>query len=237
MENRPQIWNSVPVPYGADAQELIRLAGGPAPDRWAAFVALAHSGEDSALVFLRESAESSDPHVRRIAAEAIAVHQDGSNLAHAIMKLLYDSHPEVVRSACEAAGRLRLTKAHDPVARLLDSPDRATRRTAARVLRSLWIDTDFARLLQTFTSDPDSEVKKEAAWTLRATASTSTWRQLFEIWQADGLPRHRGWAAELAGAYGDKEVLPPLRGLRNDVDGHVRDRAVQAIRDIEGRVN
>jgi HEAT repeat protein len=235
MQGRPEIWNSTPVPYGADTNELIRLARGPIPDCWAAFVALAYSRDAAALVFLRECTESSDPHVRRIAVEAIGVHEDGASLAPVILKLIQDSHPPVVRSACEAAGQKRLVQTHDAVAGLLDSPDAATRRVAVRTVRLLWVAADFARVLHTFTSDSDPDVRKEAAWTLRRTASASTWRQLFETWHADTLPRHRGWAAELAGAFGDTELLPRLRGLTSDVDGHVRHRAAQAARDIQER--
>jgi HEAT repeat protein len=235
MQNRPEIWNSVPVPYSTPASELIRLARGPSPDCWAAFVALAHSRDESALAFLRESAGSTDPHVRRVAVEAMGVHQDGASLAPVVTKLIQDTHPAVVRSACEAAGRQRLLQAHDAVALLLDSSDGATRRVAAQTLRSLWLETDLARLIQTVTSDSDPEVRKEAAWTLRATATAATWRQLFEVWYADSLARHRGWAAELAGAFGDSEVLLVLGSLANDVDGHVRRQAAQAMREIVAR--
>jgi HEAT repeat protein len=203
--------------------------------RWAAFVALAHSSDRSALTFLQESAGSPDPHVRRIAAEAIGVHLEGSRLVDVILTLIADSDQIVVRSACEAAGRQRLTQAHDAIVRLLDSPDASTRGVAVRTLRSLWRETDFDRVLRTFTSDHSTEVTRDAAWTLRAFASESNWQELFAIWQADVLPRHRRWAAELAGVFGDRRFLPRLERLAEDTDGHVRHQAIQAIRDLQAR--
>ncbi len=235
MQNRPEIWNGIHVPYGASVEELVRQAQGPAPARWAAFVALAHSQDEAALAFLRESAGSADPHVRRITAEAIGAHVDGARLGATILRLLGDNHHVVVRSASEAAGRHRLAQTHDAILRLLDTTNDSTRRVAVRTLRSLWIETDFDRVLRTFMSDPAPEVRKAAAWTLRAVAAPSTWQQLFEVWQADGLPRHRGWAAELAGAFGDKQVLSQLERLSTDPDGHVRHHATQAILALEAR--
>jgi HEAT repeat protein len=235
MRNRPELWNGIQVPYGASIEELTRLTRGPAPLRWAAFVALAYTQEESALTLLRESAEASDPHVRRIAAEAIGVHLQGPRLGTVIGRLLSDSDQVVVRSACEAAARHHLMDTHAAILGLLDTPDESTRLVAVRALRDLWIQADFGRVFQAFTSDPSSEVRKEAAWTLRAGASSSTWQELFAAWHVDAIPRHRAWAAELAAAYGDKEVLPQVRRLANDVDGHVRYRATQAARDLEAR--
>ena len=73
MQNRPAVWNGVQVPYGATVEELAHLVDGPIPARWAAFVALAHTSGEPALAVLRASAESPNPHVRRIAVEAIGI--------------------------------------------------------------------------------------------------------------------------------------------------------------------
>ena len=235
MKNRPEIWNGIQVPYEMSVGELAQLAKSNAPGRWAAFVALAHSEHDTALAPLQESADSSDPHVRRIAVEALGVRPDGSRAAAVIIQLLADSHEVVVRSACEAASRQQLTEAHDAVLQLLNSSAESTRCVAVQTLRSLWRETDFDRVLRAFTSDSSSEVKREAAWTLQSVASESNWQQLFAIWQADALPRHRRWAAELAGTFGNSGFLTQLERLAQDVDGHVRDRATQAIRDLQAR--
>jgi hypothetical protein len=148
---------------------------------------------------------------------------------------LSDRDPVVVRAACQAAGRQHLVDAHDFVARLLDADDASTRAAAVGALRELWREADFERVFGAFTSDASDEVRKEAAWTLRSATSAANWRALFGIWQVDPLPRHRKWACELAAEFGGREDLPALHHLTGDVNGHVRDHAVQALREFEAR--
>src|SRR5439155_13833564 len=78
MQNRPSVWNGIPVPYVATVDELAQLIHGPGPARWAAFVAVAHTADESALALLQDSARSPDPNVRRIAVEAIGIHPQGA---------------------------------------------------------------------------------------------------------------------------------------------------------------
>ena len=236
MKNRPTTRNGIEVPYGASVDQLAGLVRGGTPERWAAFVALAHVPEESGLAILSESVRSPDPHVRRAAVEAIGVHPEGRRLSAQVCSLLSDTHDFVVRSACEAAARRRVMEAHDAILALLDAKPKSSRQTALQALRELWQDADFKRVLQAFTSETSTAVRKEAAWTLRSTVSASTWRQLFTVWCGDALPRHRGWACELAALYGSGEVLTDLERLTHDVDGHVRKVAAQAVRDIEARV-
>jgi len=235
MQNRPTTWNGVEVPYGASINQLASLVRGSTPERWAAFVALAHTPGESALTTLTDSARSSDPYARRAAVEAIGVHPEGHRLGALVCNLLSDTHDFVVRSACEAAARHRVTEAHDAVVRLLDATPEASRVAALHALRELWRDGDFERVLRAFSSATSDAVRKEAAWTLRSTASAFTWRQLFALWSEDALPRHRGWACELAATYGGPEVLTGLKRLTHDVDGHVRNVAARAVREIEAR--
>jgi hypothetical protein len=60
MLNRPTLWNGIEVPYGASVEELARWTDGPAPQRWAAFVALAHTPGDSALEPLRVPSQDTE---------------------------------------------------------------------------------------------------------------------------------------------------------------------------------
>lgn len=232
MQNRPRDWNGAVVPYGESVAELERRIDGPAPERWAALVALAHTPGDAALAVLEERAGSPEAHVRRCVAEAIGHHAEGCRLQAVICSLLVDPDPLVVRSACEAAGRQHLPEAHDSVVALLDAGAPATRMVAVRVLRELWQPCDFGRVLAVFSSDPSEAVRREAAWTLRRVADGGSWRELFERWQADPLPRHRQWACELARQFGGRELLPALEALSRDRDGHVRDHAAEAVREI-----
>ena len=233
MQNRPSVWNGIPVPYGATVDELAQLIHGPGPARWAAFVAVAHTADESALALLQDSARSPHPNVRRIAVEAIGIHPQGARLASAIRTLLTDPSPVVVRSACEAAARQRVVDAHDRMVELLDDRDDSTRAAAVQALRDLWRDADLARVLRAFSSDASVEVRKEAAWTLRSAASPSNWHELFAVWHADSMPRYRQWACELAAAFGNGGVVPDLHRLTGDPDGHVRNHAVGALRALE----
>ena len=178
MQNRPTHWNGVEVPYGTSVTELASLVQGPAPARWAAFVALAHTPGEPALAILAEHARSPDPHVRRMAVEAIGVHPDGRHMDAVVCSLLLDTHDFVARSACEAAARHRLAAAHDPIVKLLDARTESTRVAGLRALRELWRDADFERVFHAFTSETSADARSEAAWTLRLTAAESTWHRL-----------------------------------------------------------
>ena len=235
MENRPSVWDGVVVPYGESATELARRIDGPAPGRWAALVALAHTPGDAALAVLEERASSPDAHVRRGVVEAIGVHPEGRRLQAVVCALLSDRDALVVRAACEAAGRQRLLEAHDHVARLLGSGDASTRTVAVRVLPERWRSGDLDRVLEVHSSDPSEGARREAAWTLRRVADGATWRALFDRWRVDSLPRHRQWACELACEFGGGDILPALALLASDRDGHVRDHAARTMRAIEAR--
>ncbi len=156
-------------------------------------------------------------------------------MGHLVGALLSDSDSFVVRSACEAAGRQRMKDLHDSVIRLLKVTEAATRIAALHALSELWQESDFTPVLHIFTVDPSVEVRKEAAWALRSKASTSNWRPLFDLWRADGLARHRQWACELATVHGDADLLPDVRNLTGDLNGHVRSRAAEAVRALETR--
>jgi HEAT repeat protein len=198
-------------------------------------VALAHTLGEPALALLQAHARSPDPQVRRIAVEAIGVHPQGNRLDAIVCDLLSDPHGAVVRSACEAAAVKHVLAAHESIRRLIDAREESTRAASLRALRALWQESDFEPVFRALSSDASIDVRKQAAWTLQATASRSTWRPLFEAWRADALPRHRAWACELASEYGSSDVLADLHRLVGDTDGHVRERAAHAILDLETR--
>jgi HEAT repeat protein len=236
MDTRPPLWNGVQVPYGRSVEELDRLVNGREPVRWAAFVALAHHSSDAAIAVLRKQAGSNDPHVRRIAVEAIGIHPNGHFAARVACDLLCDSYAFVVRSACEAAARQQIAQAHNLIVRLLGVDDEATRETALRSVGPLWQDTDLQRVIRISRSDSSERVRRQAAWTLRAAASPTNWKSLFALWSVDSLPRHRVWACDLAGQFGNHHILRELRRLAEDFDGHVRYHAKQAIVSVENRI-
>ena len=140
--------------------------------------------------------------MRRIAVEAIGVHPEGNRLDAVLCRLLSDAHGAVVRSAIEAAAVKRVIAAHDSILRLVDAGEESTRVVSLRSLRALWQEPDFDLVFRAFSSDASTDVRKQAAWTLRSNASRATWRRLFEAWRADALPRHREWDDTGAGRRG-----------------------------------
>ena len=121
------------------------------------------------------------------------------------------------------------------IVKLLDARTESTRVAGLRALRELWRDADFERVFHAFTSETSADARSEAAWTLRSTAAESTWHRLFAVWCVDVLPQHREWACELAARYGSRDVLVDLERLTHDVDGHVREGAAQAVRELEAK--
>jgi HEAT repeat protein len=117
---------------------------------------------------------------------------------------------------------LGLAEAHDDLLALLSSREAATRQAAVGALASFWRAGDFAPVLRLSLSDPSQAVRRDAAWSLRATAGAETWRELFEVWKEDQSPRLRLWACQLAGEYGDEHMKTALEALARDQDGHVR---------------
>jgi len=181
-----------------------------------------------ALMVLREACANSDHFIRRTAIEIIGRHPGGQALRAIVLKALADPSEYVVRTACEVVAHWRCDPAHDAVTALLRDPAHATRRSAIRAISAIWRELDFQPVFRIYTSDPDRPVRREAAWTLRERVTASDWLQLFEAFRKDDPPRHRVWACELAGKFGDSTVTSSLETLLSDCDGHVRTAAATA---------
>jgi hypothetical protein len=182
-----------------------------------------------ALGALAEAATARDEFLRRTAVEAISRHPQGRDLRSVILTALSDPSEYVVRTACGVVAQWELHEAHELVTALLANPSVATRQTAVRALGSIWIDADFVPIFRIYTGAREVEIQREAAWVLRRRANASQWRQLFDAFHVDELARHRQWACELAARFSGSDVLPALKALSLDVDGHVRKAAVEAI--------
>ena len=236
MSSAAQV-NGIPVPLGRPLSELIPMLEASGPERWAAFEAVAHTPGQDALHTLQVRAKSADPLVRRAAIEAIGKHELGREAAAVVRAALNDQSAYVVRTSCDVLGTWRDGQAHDEVAKLLRSSDAATRQTALRALAGIWRSSAFEPVLNAMQHDPDEEVRKQAAWTIRANVTKEVWERVFGIWAADPLPRHRKWAGEVAGEFGNRRVLPELHRLSDDKDGHVRDAVSRAIQAVHSRVD
>jgi HEAT repeat protein len=192
-------------------------------------MALGHHPSEEALSVLEEFAQSGDWQYRRAAAEAIGMHGLGRNSGNLLITLLRDKSPYVVRSACEAVSRLQMHEAHDFILHLVQSKDPATRGAAIQALSTFWKSSDSIALLDIFQADPTTEARYSAAWALRANADQENWKALFRVWKSDRLHRHRIWACELVGEYGDASFQRELEPLLEDPDGHVRKAAHRAL--------
>lgn len=226
--------NGVPIPYGESPAQLEQRLGGSASEAAAAFRALGSDSSSEALEVLVRATSSQDWAIRRLAAEAIGNHPRRVEALATLRPLLSDTSEYVVRTACETLAKLGDHDSHDAIAALLKVPQSATRVGAARALRHLWQESDFPLLLGLMHKDASEDVRKEAAWTLRGAASTSTWAALFEAWKAAPLARHRTWACELAEKYPEERLAADLQVLAEDPDGHVRRAAERALRALRG---
>jgi len=188
-----------------------------------------------ALTALVEAAAAEDQFLRRTAIEVIGRHPHGRELCAVILGALGDRSEYVVRTACEVVAHWGLNEAHERVVALLANVSRATRRAAIRTLGAIWLDADFPLIFRIYSCASEIDVRREAAWVLRRRATSAHWRTLFEAFEKDELPRHRQWACELAESFSGPDVLPALRELSLDVDGHVRKTALQAIRTLSSR--
>ncbi|MCL4691431.1 MAG: HEAT repeat domain-containing protein [Candidatus Hydrogenedentes bacterium] len=234
---RPDDFNGIVIPYDASFNELRAMLCAPPPQCWVAFIALGYRPGGESLRVLAEQLSSPDTHFRRAAVGAIATHPDGRELERDILERLKDPSDQVVREACNTAASLGLRSAHDIIISLLDSSADSTRIAAITALSDLWEDGDFQRLFTLYRREQEEIVRKEAAWVLRDRVGKKNWRELFDCFLADEIPRHRTWACELAGAFGMTDVEKVIQELLNDQDGHVRRAAHDAIDRLKESAN
>ncbi len=225
LPHRPAKAFGITVPYDAPIEDLrafLEIAG---PSAWAACLALGAKPEREAFDLLVELTRREDLRYRNLAIQALGAHPLGAQAADRIVEGLSDPVAQVVRTSCEAAGRLRLVAARDKLVGLLASSDAQIRFHAVRALGEIAAADGFGLLWNVSKKDKAEFVRKEAAETLRRTASPKTWRYLFDRWKLDPLPRHRLWACELLSAFGKDSDMPELRRLVRDRNAHVRKAA------------
>ena len=215
LPERPAKAFGILVPYGAPIKELRAFLEVAGPTAWAACLALAAMPEREAFDLLVELTRREDLRYRNLAIQALGAHPLGAQAAERIVEALSDPAAQVVRTACEVAGCLRLAIARDKLIGLLTSPDAQTRFHAVRALGEIVTSDDFALLWTISKKDKEEFVRRGAAETLRRTASPKTWRYLFDRWKLDPPPRHRVWACERQSTGKDSD-LPELRRLRTE---------------------
>lgn len=225
----PKQVNGTPIAYDAPLEILLEQIKSHSSKTAPAFVALsAHSSEES-LAALVSAAKGKDADFRRAAVEAIARHTLGVTQAKLICHLFQDSDEIVVRAVCGAAADLKLSESHNQILALVNSKNPKTQEVALEALNELWLDSDFKQVFKIHATDKNSNVRKQAAWTLRQNVARENWKTLFEVWQKDEMSRHRVWACELAAQFGSVSNLSVLKKLSDDQDGHVRKAAKKSI--------
>jgi HEAT repeat protein len=137
----------------------------------------------------------------------------------------------VVDAAITAIGRLGDEASRPRLRARLRDNNPYYRGYALLALGEMWSEDDFDAVLAVAERDRDEQNRKNAAIILRA--HPLDWRRLVDLWRESELPRERAWVCELIGERGDVSDLPLLERLRRDTDGHVRQRAEEALLAIE----
>lgn len=225
MPERPAVAFGVAVPHGASLEELRARTAKADAAGWAACLALGYRPEQEALDLLLELTRAPDWSLRNLAVQGIGRHALGAQASDAVIRSLSDPAGQVVRTALDAIGALRVEAARPRLRELLSDADPQRRLHAVRALAELWTDDSYSDVLRISKQDKTEFVRREAERTLRRTATDRTWRRLFDRWKLEKPPRLRVWACELLGDFGSAEDLLALRRLVRDGNSHVREAA------------
>lgn len=201
----------------------------PRKKRWAALLALSGQDTPEAYEVIHAALASDDADMRRYALEAISRHPQAGEAEETIVAMLFDVDDLVRQTACKICGEHALHVAHDGVVQLLKSDNPDVRDIALNTLARLWDERDFEPVLHLHRHDGRRAVRIAAAKTLRAQATSRTWRKLFGIWRVDRETRHRLWSCELAGEFGSRKDLPEVRPLLRDQNPNVRLAAQRSV--------
>lgn len=228
-----RIWNGHEVPDSAPLDVLARMLAADPPAPWLALTALAARSDPAALQLIIEQCESVDPQKRRAAVEAIGNSPIGVHAIDHVRGALDDQAPMVVDVAIMAIGRLRDEASRRRLKAFLADKNPYYRGYALLALRDMWSDEDFSAVLEVAKWDRDERNRKNAALLLRE--HPLRWRKLVELWCQSEVPRERAWVCELIAEHGDRGERQLLEVLRKDPDGHVRQRAEEALLALEDR--
>ena len=206
--------------------------------RSAAAVALGKIRSEEAFGHLRAGLRTRHPKVRRAVAQAL-----GSFRTSAAAKLLArvardDDSVLVVSSAARALGATRQEEAYDVLVSLIDEPSWADV-VSAGVIAGLGRlrDERAVEVLreQTRYGVPERR-RRSAAATLPTLSTNRKTRELLEDLLDDRDPHLRVAAVVALGEVGDVKARPALRRqLQRDLDGRVRRRIAEVLRDLGSR--
>jgi hypothetical protein len=211
---------------------LLERAGVASGDElWGIARVLADDPSAECIAGLQELAASPDIERRRAAIRSLGENPSGRNASSVVIAALADQAFQVVWAAVEAAADLGLIEANESIVSLLENSG-PLQRPAVEALAEIWLPENFGPTLKLFRKTTDDATRKRAAWTLRQCATAEEWKELFDTWSIDDVPRHRVWSCELAGQFGGQKDIETVAHLENDVDGHVRRAASEAMRQL-----
>jgi HEAT repeat protein len=225
MKRFPENVNGIVVPYEKDISELKSMLKEDLPYYSVACIALAHKSNIDSLNLLAECLSNKDWCRRRMAIEALACHPMGYLQSDKLINLLNDKSRYVIKATLEAIIVHSINKARDKVLDLIKSSDEEIRKEAIACLHSIGSEVDTKQIIELFIKERSKLVRDEAAWFIRQKSDNNTWSISVGLLKESNLARHRVWACELIGIYGDKEDIQLLNQLKNDKDGHVKKAA------------
>jgi HEAT repeat protein len=222
MKRFPDKINGIVVPYEKDINELKSMLKEEMPYYSVACIALAHKSDIDSLNLLAEYLYDKDWCRRRMAIEGLGYHPMGYLQADNLIKFLSDKSSYVIKAALESIRVHSINKAREKVLDLIKANDEEIRKEAIACLSSIGREEDIKQIIQLFIKDSSKLVRDEAAWFMRQKSDNNNWNISVRLLKESSLARHRVWACELIGIYGDKEDTELLNQLKLDKDGHVR---------------
>ncbi len=228
MKRFPEQINGIVVPYEKDISELKDMLKEEMPYYSVACIALAYKSSIDSLNSLVEYLSNNDWCIRRMAIEALGYHSMGYLQADNLIKFLSDKSSYVIKATLEVIKVHSVNKARGKVLDLIKTGDEEIRKEAIACLLSISSEEDIKQIIQLFIKERSKLVKDEAACFIRQKLDNNNWSISVRLLKESNLARHRVWACELIGIYGDKKDIELLNQLKNDKDGHVRKAAFKA---------
>ena len=226
---RPPILNGTLIPYDSSVKELTAQLEYADSRAWAAIAALGFKDDLASLDLLVQLLTHRDWSYRYSAVLAIKNHAKVNVVLHIVRSLLHDASQYVVRAACSILAELKDYGCRDSIIRLLSTSERDTRLSALSSLKELWAPSDIDLVISIYHSDNDEMVHRAAGFIMWENSNENNWQRLLNCFWNDPLPRHRLWACQLIGKFGDFHDHPQLVALLDNKDGHIRKAANKAL--------
>jgi aminopeptidase N len=215
----------------ADTRELWMV-------RSAAASALGAIRSDAAFRALADQAKTRHPKTRRAVVQAIGEFRTSDAVEVLRHAARHDESYLVVAAACRALGSTRQSEAFELLAELVDQPSwgEVVRSATLSGLSKLRDPRGIPLLRERTRYGYPNRGRRTAVGALAELAPTRKSRELLEELLEDSDPYMRVSVVEALGEIGDAKARPALRRqLSRDLDGRVRRRIREVLRDLERR--